>query len=93
MIGATIDILRAQHQGHVALIGVVGALFCDDLPAAVVRLENCRDAAREYARALDGNKQRRQRDLARRVASAAEDLIPGVQQLVERADAKGGEDL
>lgn len=90
MIEATIDMLRARHQEHVALVGVVGALFCDDLPEAVRRLENARDAAREYARSLDGRKARSNRyqiQVARRVASCADDLIPGVKQLAEREDA------
>jgi Asp/Glu/hydantoin racemase len=85
MIDATIDMLRARHNEHVAYVGVVGALFCDDLPKALTRLENCRDAAKAYARTLDHRKQREARRLAGMVASAADDLIPGIRQLVERA--------
>ena len=85
MIDATIAMLHARHEEHVALIGVVGALFCDDLPGAIARLENCRDSAREYARTLDHRRDRHAIALARRVASSADELIPGVRQLAERA--------
>jgi hypothetical protein len=85
MIEATIDMLRARHREQVALIGVVGALFCDDLPEGVRRLKNARDSAREFAKTLDHRRDRERRRLAHEVASCADDLIPGLQQLVERS--------
>jgi hypothetical protein len=88
MIDATIAMLRARHDEHVALVGVVAALFCDDLPAAVTRLENCRDAAREHARTLNYRHDRHAIAIARSVASAAEELLPGVRQLAARVEPR-----
>jgi len=90
MIEATIDMLLARHREHVAYVGVVGALFCENPAEAIGRLENCRDAAREYARTLNGNRDRDKVRLARLVASAADDLIPGIRQLAaSREDDRG----
>lgn len=88
MIDATIEMLRLRHVEHAAYVGVVGALFCDDLPAAIVRLENARDAAREYAGTLHGSRDRAAIKLARLVAGCADDLIPGVQQLATLASTR-----
>jgi cell division protein ZapA (FtsZ GTPase activity inhibitor) len=84
MIDATLEMLRARADERVAVVGVVAALFCDDLPEAVTRLENCRDSAREHARSLDGRRQRSAVAIAQRVASVADDLLPPVRQLAKR---------
>ncbi len=87
MIEATIQMLRARHEEQVATVGVVCALFCDDLDEGIRRLENARDAAREFERSCDGRREKRKQRTALMIASVAEELIPGVRQ-VQAAEAK-----
>lgn len=85
MIETTIQMLRARRDERVAVIGVLAACFCDDLDEAVRRLENCRDAAREFEKALPrGGDGRRRRGLAKDVAAVANDLLLPMRQLAER---------
>jgi hypothetical protein len=92
VIDATIDMLRARQDERVAIAGLIAALFCDDVHEAVRRLDNARDAAREYERSIKGQKSsdKNTRALAHRVASYADDLRVPVLQLAER-DAKAKE--
>jgi hypothetical protein len=82
MIDATLTMLRARRDEQVAYLGVVAALFCDDLPAAVVRLEAVRDAARDCEKAC-GRRDPRKRSIYRNTAATANDLLPGMRQLIE----------